>query len=109
MCDDERQRIFMLRTNVNEMNVHPIDLGHELREGVQFRLALAPVVIVRPITRDFLNRRELDALRLIRDRLAIRPPCRVDAPAQFGQFGFGNIYLKRTYRMFVSCLLACLF
>ena len=42
--DDERQRIFMFRANVNEMNVEPIDLGHELRQGVQFRLALAPIV-----------------------------------------------------------------
>ena len=30
----ERQRIFMFGTNVNEMNVQPIDLGHELRQGV---------------------------------------------------------------------------
>jgi hypothetical protein len=29
--DEERHRIFMLRTNVNEMNVQPIDLGDELR------------------------------------------------------------------------------
>ena len=29
--DDERQRIFVLRTHVNEMNVDPIDLGDELR------------------------------------------------------------------------------
>ena len=28
--DDERQRIVMLRTDVNEMNVQPIDLGDEL-------------------------------------------------------------------------------
>ena len=62
--DDERQRIFMFRTNVNEMNVQSIDLGDELRQGVQFRLALAPVVVCRPIAREFLNRRELHALRL---------------------------------------------
>ena len=37
--DDERQRILMLRTNVNEMNVQPVDLGDELRQGVQLRLA----------------------------------------------------------------------
>src|SRR5215213_9332220 len=29
--DDERQHIFMFRTNVNEMNVQPIDLGDEVR------------------------------------------------------------------------------
>src|SRR6516164_1205986 len=46
--DDERQRIFMFRTNVNEMNVQPVDLGDELREGIQFCLALAPIVICPP-------------------------------------------------------------
>ena len=29
--DDERQCIFMVRSDVNEMNVEPVDLGHELR------------------------------------------------------------------------------
>ena len=38
--DDQRQGIFVFRTNVNEMNVEAIDLGDELRQGVQFRLAL---------------------------------------------------------------------
>jgi len=32
--DDERQRILMFRTNVDEMNVEPIDLGDEVRQGV---------------------------------------------------------------------------
>ena len=31
------ERIFMFRTNVNEMNVQSIDFGHELRDGVQLR------------------------------------------------------------------------
>jgi len=66
--DDERQGIVMLRANVNEMNVEPIDLGDELREGVQSRLALAPIVFGRPVARELLNRRELHALRRIRDR-----------------------------------------
>ena len=104
--DDQRQRIFMFRTNVNEMNVQPIDLGDELRQGVQFRLDLAPVVICRPIARERLNRRELHALRCIRDRFPFRPPCRVDAPAQFGQFRFRNIHTKRTNCGLVCCLLA---
>ena len=94
--DDERQRIFVLRTHVNEVNVQPIDLGDELRQGVQSRLALAPVVLRRPIARELLHRRELHALRCIRDRFPFRPPGRVDAPAQFGEFRFRNIHLKRT-------------
>ena len=40
MRDDERQRIFMFRTNVNEMNVQPVDLGDEIRQGVQFASTL---------------------------------------------------------------------
>ena len=89
--DDERQRIFMFRTNVNEMNVQPIDLGDELRQGVQLRLALAPVVICRPIAREFLHRRERHALRLIRDRLPVGPPGRRDAPAEIDECLFRNV------------------
>ena len=35
---------------------------------------------------------------------AIRPPCRVDAPTQFGKFHFWNIHLKRTNSRLVSGL-----
>src|SRR6185295_16629608 len=74
--DDYRQRVLFFRTHVNEVNVDPIDLGDELRQGVELRLALAPVVLGTPVAREFLNRRELHALRLIRDDLPLRPPCR---------------------------------
>jgi len=101
--DDERQGIVMLRANVNEMNVEPIDLGDELREGVQSRLALAPIVFGRPVARELLNRRELHALRRIRDRFPVRPPGHVDAPAQFGQLRIrNNAHLKRTNRGLVG-------
>jgi len=62
----------MIRTNVDEMNVEPIDLRHELRQGVQLRLALAPIVLC-PIARELLSRRELHALRCIGDRFPFRP------------------------------------
>ena len=93
--DDQRQRILMRRTNVNEVNVQPIDLGDELRQGVQLRLALAPVVIGRPIAREFLNRRELHALRCIRDRFPLRPHCRVDAPAEIDERLVRNVDAER--------------
>ena len=32
--DDERQPIFMFRTNVDKMNVQSVDFGHELWQGV---------------------------------------------------------------------------
>ena len=50
------------RTNMDEMNVEAVDLGHELRHAVQPGLDLSPVIARLPIVRDFLNRRELDAL-----------------------------------------------
>ena len=69
--DDQRQRIFMLRTDVNEMDVQPIDLGDELRVGVQLGLTFAPVVVCRPITCELLKSSELHALRRIGDSFPI--------------------------------------
>src|SRR5260221_2208393 len=89
--DNERQRIFMPRTNVNEVNVQPIDLGDELRQRVQSRLHLAPVVFRLPITREGLHGRELHALRRIRDSFPLRPLCRVDAPAEIQECLVRNI------------------
>ena len=80
-----------LRTNVKEMDVEPVDLGDELRQGIEPRLALAPVVIRRPMTREFLHRRERHALGLILDRLAVRPLGRRDAPAEINKRLLRNV------------------
>src|SRR3984893_9380731 len=76
------------------MNVQSIDLGDELRQGVHFCLDLAPVILCRPIARERLDRRELYSLGCICNRFSFRPLCRVDAPAQFGEFGFRNIHME---------------
>jgi hypothetical protein len=78
---DDEGRILMLRTNVDEMNVQPIDLSDELQQGIQSSLALAPVIFRGPIPRERLDRRELNALRGIRDRFPLRPNRCFDAPA----------------------------
>ena len=70
---------------MNEVNVDPIDPGDELRQGIEFRLALAPVVLGLPVAREFLNRCELHALRLIRDDFPFGPPCRRDAAFQVSE------------------------
>src|SRR6266849_1481534 len=101
--DDERQRILMYRANVDEMNVEPIDLGHELRQGVQLRLALAPVVICPPIARECLSRRQLHALRCIGDRFALRPLGRVYAPAQLGKLRFRHVDVEGTESKAARC------
>ena len=38
--DDDRQRVLVLRANVDEMNVEAVDLGDEIRHGIQLRSAL---------------------------------------------------------------------
>ena len=96
MRDDERQRVFMFRTNVNEMNVDPVDLGNEMRQSLQLRLALAPIVIRRPIPREFLHRRELHALGIVGDGLPGGPSCRQHPSAQVDEFGFGNVDMEGT-------------
>ena len=71
--DDERQRVRVLGADVDEVDVQPIDVGDELRQGVQPRLALAPVVVGRPIARELSHRREPHALRLIGDQFLFGP------------------------------------
>src|SRR5262245_11331849 len=82
--DDERQRILALGTHMDEVDVEAVDLGHELWQGLQFRLALAPVVICPPIAREFLNGRQLHPLRCIRDCLLLGPAGCDDASAKLG-------------------------
>src|SRR5918994_4975973 len=73
------------------MNVQPIDLGHELRQGVQLRRALAPIVICRPIACEFLHRRERHALGLICDGLLFGPLRVRDAATEVNECRFRNV------------------
>ncbi len=109
MRNDQRQRIFMFREDVDEMNVEPVDLGDELRQGVHFGLDLAPVVLCRPITRQRLSRRELHSLRGICNGLAFRPFRSEDALFQIGEFRVRNVHLKRAEGVLVRacCMLRC--
>src|SRR5688500_1934873 len=100
--DDERQRVFVRRTNVNEMNVDPIDLGDEIRQRVESCLNLAPVVLRCPIARELLHRRELHALRCI--GFPVRPPRGVDAPSQVIEFRLRNVHAKWANHGGVTCL-----
>jgi len=79
--DDQRQRVLVLGADMNEMDVEPVDLGYEIGQAVQFRLALAPVVVAAPVAREVLHHRKRHALRVVGDRLALGPPGRVYASA----------------------------
>ena len=70
----------------------------------------APVVVVRPIACELLDRRELHSLRHVRDRFFLWQPRTLDAPPQFGQFRFWNIHTKRSHSgrigadLFYNCI-----
>ena len=76
---DQRQRVLVLRAHVDEVDLDPVDLGLELRQRVQLRLACAPVVLRLPEAGERLGRRQLDALRPIVDELPGGPARRGDA------------------------------
>src|SRR5215212_76622 len=96
--DDERQRVVMLRANVDEMDVEPIDLGDEVLEGVQLLLALAPVVVLRPVARERLHHRELWALRDVVDGFLFWEASGDDARTQVIEIRLGGLDRKRPDR-----------
>ncbi len=77
------------------MNVDAVDLGDELRQGIQPRLHLSPVVVGLPIAYELLDRPELDALGLIGNDLFVRPPGRRKAPAQIDKLLLGDVDAER--------------
>ena len=48
---------------MDEVDVQPVDLGDEVRQGGQLGLAPAPVVLLRPVTRHLADHRLLHARR----------------------------------------------
>jgi hypothetical protein len=94
MGHDQRHRIRMTRADVYEVNVEPVDLSHELRQGIQLRLRLPLVVVRPPVAYELLDLRQLHALGLIGNSLPVEPPCRRDASAEVGEFLFRNVDAK---------------
>src|SRR5687767_3127076 len=80
---------------MDEMDVEPVDLGGEVREGVQPRLALAPVVLGRPIAREVLHERERHALRVILDGLLLGPARGREARTQILELRLGDVDRER--------------
>ena len=103
MSDDDRQRICIARAYVDEMNVDPVDRRHKLRKSIQLCLDLPPIVIRTPVAHELLQLRQLHALRLIRDRLAIRPAGRRYASAKIDDLLLRNIDLEGPNCVVVGC------
>ena len=79
---DQRQGVLVLRAHVDEVDVHAVDLGDELREGIEPLLDPPEVVLVLPVARQRLRRRELDALRAVGGKLLARPAGRGEASSE---------------------------
>ena len=93
--DDQRHRVRVTRLDVDEVDVHAVDLRHELRKGVQLRLRLSPVVVRRPVADELLERRELHALRPIVDELLGGPAGRREAPLEVGEVSIRHVDAER--------------
>jgi hypothetical protein len=72
--------------DVDEMDVEAVDLGRDLRQCVQTRLAPLEVVLGRPVASELTQRRQLHALRPILDELLGRQAGRRDALAEVGEY-----------------------
>jgi hypothetical protein len=80
---EQRQGILVRGPDVRELDVQPVDLGDELRQRVQRRLDLAPVVAVAPVLDERAQLRQLDTLRPVADSLPVRPARRPNAALKF--------------------------
>ena len=99
MRHDQRQRVLMPGPDVDEVDLHPVDLGRELRQRVQSRLALAPVVLGRPVEGELPQRRQLHALRPILDELLGGPARGSNAHAKLIKLGLGCMERERPNRV----------
>ncbi len=79
---DQRQRVLVRRADVDEVDVHAVDLRDELRQLVQPRLDASEVVPVQPIAGERFRGGELHTLRPVVDQLLGGPACRGDTPTQ---------------------------
>src|SRR5262245_49121852 len=98
VSDDQRQRVLVPGPDVGEMDIEPINFSYELREGIQPGLAFAPVVVGRPMLSNGLHQRESHALRIVRDRLTLRPPGSFDPAAKVVELGVRKTDTKKSNR-----------
>jgi hypothetical protein len=93
--DDQRERILVARTNMDEVNVDAVDGRHELRQCIQPRFHLAPVVAAAPVPNQLLQLGQLHALRLIGNGFFIGPSRGGEPPAEIDQCLVRNVDLER--------------
>jgi hypothetical protein len=101
MRHDQRHGVGMTRLDVDELDIDAVDRRHELRQGIQLRLRLTPVVVGSPVLDEWLDLRELHTLRLIRDGLALGPSRRHHPPPEVGECLVGHVNAEGADRVAV--------
>ena len=86
----QRRGIRVLRADMEEVDIHTVDLGDELAGGVQPRLTRPPIVVVPPVIDEIAQGSKRHALRPIVHRLAFGPAGRVDPTVQVIEVGLGD-------------------
>jgi hypothetical protein len=96
MRHDQRQRVFVLGADVDEMDIKAVDFGDEVRHGVKARLDLSPVVVGLPVLEHLLDGLQRDALGEVRDGLLVGQSSLRQAPAQVSEVRVRYVDQERT-------------
>jgi hypothetical protein len=102
--DDHRKRILVAGTDVNEVDVQPINVRRELRQGIQLCFHLTPVVAAPPVPNQLLQLGKLRTLRLIGDGFLIGPTRCQHAAAQVGEGRFRHVDAEGAHRLGFGCI-----
>ena len=94
--DQQGDRVGVRRALVDEVDVDTVDLGHELVEPVEPRLARGPVVLVGPVPAELLHVCQRHALRPVVDDFGVGPAGVVKTPTQVVELGLRDIDRERT-------------
>ena len=81
--EDERQRSWGARGQVQEVDGDAVDVGHELVDAVEPLLPCGPVILIGPVATQVLDVSERDALRPVRRCGRLRPPGGPQASLEF--------------------------
>ena len=94
---DQRQGVRLGGAEVEEVDVLAVDLGRELRMGVDPGLGRPPVVLAPPVVVERSDVRLLDAVVYIAGEL-VGPAGAVEPIAQVVEVGLGDVELERSDR-----------
>src|SRR5262245_24144982 len=75
VSQDDRQRLCVFRSDMNEMYAQAVDCGFVLRKTVERRFPASPVIILAPVFDEGAKVAQRHALRPVGHRLTFRPAC----------------------------------